>query len=79
MDTGKCITNMITTRQGEHCMFRSFGLGHVTDRVGMLRRSDIVREIAKWYPNVRSVDVEMKGNGRIPGNSEYNVTVIGDE
>lgn len=63
MDTGKCITNMINTRAGEHCLFRSFGMGDVVDRVGKLRRADIANEIVRWYPQVKQIDVQQSRDG----------------
>ena len=60
MNTGQCIVNMLNCRQGEHCLFRSFGLGAVTDQVGRLRRAQITQEVAKWYPAVTSVQVEVR-------------------
>lgn len=71
MNTGLCITNMITTRQGEHCLFRSFGLGAVTDRIGGLRRSDLSNAVAKWYPQVKEVSIKQRDDGA------YDVTVKG--
>lgn len=71
MDTGLCIKNMIITRQGEHCLFRSFGLGAVTDRAGRIRRSDILNAVTKWYPQVTEVKVTQNEDG------EYNVIVRG--
>jgi hypothetical protein len=72
MDTGKCIVNMLNCRQGEHCLFRSFGLGHVTDQVGRLRKAQVTQELAKWYPNVRSVEIVQQGE-------TYNIRITGVE
>ena len=72
MDTGLCITNMMNCRQGEHCLFRTFGMGAETDRVGKLRKSDITTAVAKWYPQVVSVDVKNRGDG------VYDVKVTGN-
>ena len=67
-NTGQCIVNMLNCRQGEHCLFRSFGLGAVTDQVGRLRRAQITQDVAKWYPAVASVQVEVR-------DGEYNIRV----
>lgn len=72
MDTGQCIVNMLICRQGEHCLFRSFGLGQVTDQAGRLRKGQVSQELAKWYPNVRSVKIEQRGE-------TYNIRVTGVE
>lgn len=70
MDTGQCIVNMIMCKQGEHPLFRSFGLGAVTDQVGRLRKSQVTQEIARWYPGVDSVEIEIK-------DGVYNVRITG--
>jgi hypothetical protein len=72
MDTGQCITNMMNCKQGEHCLFRSFGLGVEVDRMGKLRRADITTAMSKWYPQVSTVNIQSNGNG------VYDVTVTGD-
>ena len=69
MDTGKCIVNMINCRPGEHCLFRSFGLG-VVDQMGRLRKSQVTQELARWYPNVKLTKFEIE-------NGEYNVRTEG--
>ena len=72
MNTGQSIVNMLNCRQGEHCLFRSFGLGHVVDQVGRLRKAQITQELAKWFPDVRSVSVEVR-------DGTYNIRVKGEE
>lgn len=62
MDTGECIKNMIITRQGEHCLFRSFGLGAITDRPGRIKKSDISTAIAKWYPQINGFSIVQTGD-----------------
>ncbi len=62
MNTSECIKNMLNTRQGEHCLFRSFGLGAITDRVGRLYRSDISNAVEKWYPNVTDIVVKQNSD-----------------
>ena len=59
MNTGQCIVNMLNCRQGEQCLFRSFGLGAVTDQVGYVRKAQITQELARWYPEVRAVEIRM--------------------
>ena len=68
MDSGKCIVNMLNCRQGEHCLFRSFGLGQVTDQVGRLRKAQITQEVEKWYPYVRIDSIETR-------DGEYHIRV----
>ena len=68
MDTGKCIVNMINCRPGEHCLFRSFGLGGVVDQMGRLRKSQVTQELARWYPDVRKVEMTI-------ANEEYHIRV----
>lgn len=72
MNTGQDIVNMLNCRQGEHCLFRSFGLGHVTDQVGKLRKAQVTQEVAKWYPNVTTVSFEIRDD-------EYNIRLTGGE
>lgn len=72
MNTGQDIVNMLNCRQGEHVLFRSFGLGHVTDQVGKLRKAQVTHEVSKWYPNMRSVEIVQNGD-------EYSVKVRGVE
>ena len=71
MDTGQCIVNMINCKQGEHPLFRSFGLGAVTDQVGRLRKSQVTQEIAKWYPRVDTVEIDIR-------NGVYDVRITGE-
>lgn len=70
MNTGRDIVNMLNCRQGEHCLFRSFGLGDAVDQVGRLRKSQITHEVAKWYPNVTSISIDIR-------DGEYNIRVTG--
>ena len=72
MNTGQDIVNMLNCRKGEHCLFRSFGLGHVTDQVGRLRKAQITQEVARWYPDVMSVSIAVR-DGR------YDIRVVGGE
>lgn len=72
MDTGKCITNMLNTRAGEHCLFRSFGVAHLIDRPGRFRRSDVSNACARWYPQVSAVNVKYIGDDR------YDVEIRGE-
>ena len=71
MDTGTCIKNMIITRELEHCLFRSFGLGSITDRPGRIRKSDISTALATWYPQVSGFTIKQSGD------NEYIVKVEG--
>ena len=72
MNTGQDIVNMLNCRRGEHVLFRSFGLGHVTDQVGKLRKAQVTQEVAKWYPNVTTVSFEIRDD-------EYNIRLTGGE
>lgn len=72
MNTGKCITNMLNTRAGEHCLFRSFGVAQIIDRLGRFRRSDVMNACARWYPQVTSVNLKSIGEDK------YSVEVRGE-
>lgn len=75
--TGQHIANMLRTRRGSHCLFRSFGL-NTTDSVGLLRKSMVSEEIARWYPSVKSIQVTRVGGQIEKGETIYNVTVLED-
>ena len=70
MNTVDCIINCMNCAQGEHMLFRGFGL-NVVDRVGALRRSDISEQLRKYYPDIQEFDL------RRTGESVYYLTVAG--
>ena len=57
---GQNICNMITCRESEHCLFRSFGLGGRVDSARPLTRGILQAEVSRWYPAtvVKSVEPE---------------------
>ena len=73
-DIGKNICNMITCRDGEHCLFRSFGLGNSTDSANRLSRSRLQVEVNRWFPGnmVESLSVD---RASISGEFEYSLSV----
>lgn len=75
-NTGQNIVNMITCRAGEHCMFRSFGMGGVVDEPNRITRNALQVDVNRWYPGVvvRSVDVK---KASIDGHFEYKIDVRG--
>lgn len=54
------IVNCMNCTQGEHILFRGFGLDAI-DRVGALRRSDISKPLRKYYPEIREFDLQRTG------------------
>lgn len=70
MNTVNNIINCMNCPQGEHVLFRGFGL-NVVDRVGRLRRSDISEQLRKYFPEIREFDLQRTGE------SVYNLTVAG--
>lgn len=70
MSTLNNIINCMNCLQGEHILFRSFGL-NVIDHVGSLRRSDISEQLRKYYPEIRDFDLQRTGE------SIYSLTVAG--
>lgn len=78
IDAGECITNMMSCRPGEHCLYRDYGL-NVVDRAGGLRRADIKAQIEKFYPDVTSVEITNKttDSDALTGRFVYDVHVKG--
>ena len=76
MSLGQNICNMIECRAGEHCLFRSFGLGGHVDDPNLISRSAIQVAVNRWYPStiVKSVKVE---RATASGEFVYNVKVQG--
>lgn len=76
MSLGKNICNMIECRAGEHCLFRSFGLGGIVDNTNRVTRNALQVEVNRWYPAtiVESVKVE---RATISGEFVYNIKVKG--
>lgn len=73
---GANICNMITCRENEHCLFRSFGMGGIVDDPNTITRNRVQVQVNKWFPAtyVESVDVE---KAEISGEFVYNVRVKG--
>jgi hypothetical protein len=59
-NTQQRFANCAKTRRGEHILFRDFGLD-VTDRLGELTRGDVMDQVEKYFPNVRSAKVIRTG------------------
>ena len=72
------IVNMIQCRQGEHPLFRSFGMGAIVDSPNRMTRNNIQVEVNRWYPStiVENVSVDKAGSDGI---FEYSVSVRGGE
>lgn len=47
---GKNICNMIECRAGEHCLFRSFGLGGNVDNTNGITRNALQVAVNRWFP-----------------------------
>lgn len=52
MGMGENICNMLECRAGEHCLFRSFGLGGTVDDPNRITRNNIQVHVNKWFPGV---------------------------
>jgi hypothetical protein len=70
------IVNMIKCRRGEHCLFRSFGLGAKTDDVARLTRSIVQVEINRWFPGTNITEFKQSGQNA-KGEFIYNISVRG--
>lgn len=72
------IVNMIKTRQGEHCLFRSFGLGGIVDSPNTITRNSLQVEVNRWYPStvVENVTVDKASSD---GNFEYSIKIRGGQ
>lgn len=77
-DLGQNILALITCRQGEHPLFRSFGMGAIVDSPNRMTRNSIQVEVNRWYPStiVENVSVDKAGSDGI---FEYSVSVRGGE
>ena len=75
-DLGKNICNMITCRENEHCLFRSFGLGGVVDDPNTITRNTLQVAVNRWFPAtvVKSMTVE---KAEISGEFVYNIQIQG--
>lgn len=73
---GTNICNMIKCRAGEHCLFRSFGMGGMVDSPNQITRNKVQVEVNKWFPAtyVQSVDMEQAD---ISGEFVYSVKIKG--
>lgn len=70
------IANMIQCRAGEHPLFRSYGLGGITDSPNRITRNTLQAEVARWYPAVYIKAVKVK-NASKEGHFEYSIEVEG--
>lgn len=70
------IVNMIKCRRGEHCLFRSFGLGDETDSINRFTRSKAQVEINRWFPGNTIVEFSQSGQNA-KGEFVYNISVRG--
>lgn len=75
-NTGKHIVNMIRTRQGEHPLFRAFGLGGVVDAPNRITRSTIQAEVVRWYPGARVSSLRVDA-ADVSGEFSYTIKVEG--
>lgn len=75
-NVSKNIVNMIKCRRGEHCLFRTFGLGAETDNLSRLTRSKTQVEINRWFPGNTIVEFSQGGQNS-KGEFVYNISVRG--
>lgn len=73
---GQNVVNMITCRAGEHCLFRSFGLGGMTDDPVRITRSSVQIEVNKWFPGTIVQEVKID-NANAKGEFQYTIKVQG--
>lgn len=75
-DLGKNICSMIECRAGEHCLFRSFGLGGNVDSPNTVTRNGLQVAVNKWFPAtvIKSLDVE---RASITGEFIYKINIQG--
>ena len=76
MSLGKNICNMIECRSGEHCLFRSFGLGGHVDDPNLITRNQIQVEVNRWLPSV-IVESAKAERATVSGEFVYNIKVKG--
>ena len=76
MNTGKCIVNMIKCHKGEHCLYRSFGLGVETDGIIKPSRSELQVELNRWFPGNSVQSFELKSYNN-KGEFDYNISIEG--
>ena len=72
------IANMIECVAGEHCLFRSFGLGGTVDSTNRITRNYIQSESNKWYPSVIIDEVTTKKASN-DGSFEYYMKIRGGQ
>ena len=58
---GQNICNMMECADGEHPLFRSFGLNTIDSNTRITRRT-LQDAVAKWYPSTHVVSVTQDGN-----------------
>ena len=63
-ETASHVANMVSCRQGTHCLFRAFGLGVIDDPAPTaITLASVRAECAKWYPSIDVERLERTGNG----------------
>ena len=75
---GNNIKNMVSCVAGEHCLFRSFGMGGIVDSSTRLTRNSVQVEINRWYPGVVVQGVKQLKAGA-NGEFEFRIDVRGVE
>ena len=74
-DLGVNIVNMMKCRRGEHCLFRSFGLGSEVDSVTGWGFGKVNVELAKWYPGCKIKSFNTR-KAQSDGAFEYQIEVV---
>lgn len=75
-NVGQNIVNMLKCAQGEHILFRSFGLGNATDSTHGLGFGRISVELSRWYPDTRLKNFEVT-KATESGEFEYKIDIMG--
>jgi len=73
---GQNVANMIQCVAGEHCLFRSFGMGSVVDSPNRITRNSLQVEVNRWFPSVVVDSVGVKEAGS-DGVFSYTVNIRG--
>lgn len=72
----KNIVNLIKCRKGEHCLFRSFGMGSTTDDITGITRSFVQVEVNRWFPGDTVLSIQKNGES-VKGEFVYNINIRG--
>lgn len=70
------IVNLIKCRKGEHCLFRSFGMGSTTDDIPGITRSFVQVEVNRWFPGNTVLSLQKSGENA-KGEFVYNINIRG--